>query len=128
MTRDIAALAKSQRQLAVIPRPICKLAIAGKGKTGAFISDNPMDDPVIAAINQNVRNGFTQFKALGNCQKMVLAFGCRVFDQIIIGQLLRARENGSGDFDRHRRRRTYGQVSEVRYACRPDVRQASHAP
>ena len=30
---------------------------------------------------------------------MVLAFSGCVFDQIIIGQLLRAHEHGSGDFD-----------------------------
>jgi len=99
LTRDVAALAKSQSELAVIPCPIRQLAVSGKRKAGTFVSDDPVNDPVIAAIDKNVSNGFAQFEALGNREKMVLALGCRVLDKIIIGQLLGAREHGSGDFD-----------------------------
>ena len=59
----------------------------------------PVNDPVIAAIDQNVGNGFTQFQALRDRQKVVLALGGRVFDQIIISQLLRAREHRPGDLN-----------------------------
>ena len=54
LARNVAALAERQGQLAIISRAGCKLSVAGKRETRAFVSDDAVHDPLIAPLNKDV--------------------------------------------------------------------------
>ena len=99
MTRNVAALSESQRQLAIIARAGRQLTVAGKRKTRAFVFDDPVNDPLIAALDKDVSDHLAQFKALRDRKQMVLALGRGVFDEVVIRQLLRMNQHRSRDLD-----------------------------
>jgi hypothetical protein len=45
-----------------------------------------MDNPLVAALDQDVRHFFAQFQALGDCIEVVLAFGGGIFNEVVVGQ------------------------------------------
>ena len=88
MPREIAALAESQGQLAVVAGTGGQLAVAGERKARAFVLHDFMDNPLIAALDQDVGHLFAQFQALGDRIEVVLAFGGGIFNEIVVGQTL----------------------------------------
>ena len=95
MARDIASFAQGQCQLSIVPRAIRKLVVAGQRETRTFVFDDFMDDPIIAPINENVRDGLAQFQALRNRVEMILALGGRILDQIVVTELIGSHEHRS---------------------------------
>ena len=59
-----------------------------------------MHNPLIAALDQDVRDGLAQFQALRDREEVVLAFGGGVFDEVVVGQLFRMDKHRSRDLDR----------------------------
>lgn len=58
-----------------------------------------MDDPVVAALDQDVGHFFAQLQTLCDREEMVLALGRSVFNEIVVGQPLRMNEHGLGHFN-----------------------------
>lgn len=86
MPWEIAALAESQGQLAVVAGTGGQLAEAGERKPRAFVLHDFMDNPLVAALDQDVRHLFAQFQALSDGIEVVLAFGGGIFNEVVVGQ------------------------------------------
>ena len=99
LARKVAALAQRQCQPPVIPRTGGQLAITGKREPGTFIPYDLVHHPIVAAVDKNIRDGLAEFQALRDRKKMVLTLGGRVFNQIIVTQLLRMNEYRPGHLD-----------------------------
>ena len=59
-----------------------------------------MDNPLIAALDQDVRHLFAQFQALSDCIEVVLAFGRGIFNEVVVGQALGVDKDGLRNLDR----------------------------
>src|SRR6185312_1240578 len=100
LARQIAALAERQGQLAIVAGAAGQLAIARERKPRAFILYDLMNNPLVTALDQDIRYLFAQLQALGDCVKVVLAFGCGIFNEVVVGQALRMDKNGLRNLDR----------------------------
>jgi hypothetical protein len=58
-----------------------------------------MDNPLIAALDQDISHLFAQFQALGYRVKVVLTLGRGVFDEIVVSQAFRVDKNGLRNLD-----------------------------
>ena len=59
-----------------------------------------MDNPLIAALDQDIGHLFAQLQALGDRVKVVLAFGGGVFNEIVVGQAFRENKHRLCHLDR----------------------------
>ena len=99
MARKVAAFAQRKCQPPVIPRTGGELAIAGKREPGTFVPYDLVHHPIVAAVDKNIGDGLAEFQALRDRKEMVLTLDGRVFNQIIVTQLLRMNEHRTGHFD-----------------------------
>ena len=80
-TGNVTAHAHNGRKIVVADRALDQHSEASVGKPGTGVLHHRMDDIAIASLDQNLRNRFAQNAALGDGEKMLLAFGAGVSEE-----------------------------------------------
>jgi hypothetical protein len=99
LARNVGTHADVAREPVVAAGAFHQLAETLFREARAAVLGHRDDDPAVAVIDQDVGDRLAQARALGDRVQMVLAAGAGVGDQILVGELGRRPEHGSGDRD-----------------------------